>query len=222
MGAAVERQHMRSQRRGLLIALYGLLIVGGLLLARHLADLTELVADPRNEAYLGAVVMTAVVIYVVVAALPFVPAAEIGLGLMLMLGAEIAALVYACTVFALMLPYLVGRAVPPSACAAVFDFFGLRKLRVLVLEMSTLDANTRLEVILAPAPPRMVSKLVRHRYLALAFALNLPGNGLIGGGGGIALSAGMSGLYPMPAYLASVAVAVAPVPLFIALSALWQ
>jgi hypothetical protein len=32
----------------------------------------------------------------------------------------------------------------------------------------------------------------------------------------------MSGLYPMPAYLASVAVAVAPVPLFIALSALWQ
>jgi hypothetical protein len=68
----------------------------------------------------------------------------------------------------------------------------------------------------------MVSKLVRHRYLALAFALNLPGNSLIGGGGGIALSAGMSGLYPMPAYLASVAVAVAPVPLLIALSALWQ
>jgi hypothetical protein len=51
-------------------------------------------------------------------------------------------------------------------------------------------------------------------------ALNLPGNTLLGGGGGIALMAGLSGLYPMPAYLTTVAIAVAPVPLLVGLSPL--
>lgn len=63
-------------------------------------------------------------------------------------------------------------------------------------------------------------RLLRHRYLALAVALNLPGNTLLGGGGGIALMAGLSGLYPMPAYLTTVAIAVAPVPLLVGLSPL--
>jgi hypothetical protein len=44
----------------------------------------------------------------------------------------------------------------------------------------------------------------------------------VGGGGGIALSAGMSGLYPLPAYFTTVAIAVAPVPLVFALSRLSQ
>jgi hypothetical protein len=47
----------------------------------------------------------------------------------------------------------------------------------------------------------------------LALAFNLPGNTLLGGGGGIALAAGMSGLYRPVAYLATVVLAVAPVPL---------
>jgi hypothetical protein len=43
-----------------------------------------------------------------------------------------------------------------------------------------------------------------------------------GGGGGIGLTAGMSGLYPVATYLIIVAIAVAPVPLIILLSGkLW-
>jgi hypothetical protein len=52
---------------------------------------------------------------------------------------------------------------------------------------------------------------LRRRYIAPALALNIPGNALIGGGGGIALFAGVSGLYaPMPTVLAfAVAVSLA-------------
>jgi len=56
---------------------------------------------------------------------------------------------------------------------------------------------------------------LRHRYLALAVLFNLPGNMLIGGGGGIALIAGMSGLYRSTNYFITVTLAVAPVPLII-------
>lgn len=213
---------MGSQRREFLTALYGALILGGMLLGHLLGEFSEFHLHPSNEVYLHRVISTTVVIYILVAALPFVPAAEIGLGLMLMLGPEIAVLVYASTVFALMMAYLVGRTVPATLCAAAFEFFGSRKARDLVLEMAALDAPARLELLLARAPTRIVPNLLRHRYLALALALNLPGNSLIGGGGGIALSAGMSGLYPVPAYLTTVAVAVAPVPLLIALSTLVQ
>jgi hypothetical protein len=59
----------------------------------------------------------------------------------------------------------------------------------------------------------VVPFLLRHRYLALAIALNLPGNFLLGGGGGIALLAGVSRLYAVPGFLATVTCAVAPVPL---------
>lgn len=220
MTAAANSRNMGSWRRTLVVALYGALVVGGLLLGRQLIDLTEILLHWGDEVFLRRIVVTTIIVYIVMAALPFVPAAEIGLILMLMIGPETAALVYAGTVFALMLAFLVGRAVPAGASAAVFDLFGFRRARDLVRDMAVLEADARLGFLLAHAPKRMIPTLLRHRYLSLAFALNLPGNSLIGGGGGIALVAGMSGLYPIPAYVATVAIAVAPVPLFIALSPL--
>ena len=212
---------MGSKRRGFLIAVYAGLLAGGLLLGRQFVESSDFPA-PGSEIYLHRMIMTLVVIYILVAALPFVPASEIGLCLMLMLEPTNAVLVYTSTVVALMLAYLIGRIIPAGACATAFDFFGFRKARELILQMAALNANARLELLLTRAPARVVPSLLRHRYLALAVALNLPGNTLVGGGGGIALSAGMSGLYPMPAYIATVAIAVAPIPLLIALSPLLQ
>ena len=59
--------------------------------------------------------------------------------------------------------------------------------------------------------------LVRHRYVALAVLFNMPGNFLLGGGGGIAMVAGVSRLYSVPGFLVTVAIAVSPVPLAIAI-----
>lgn len=55
--------------------------------------------------------------------------------------------------------------------------------------------------------------LLRHRHLAIAAALNLPGNAIIGGGGGIGLAAGFSRLVSLPVYVLTVGLAVAPLPL---------
>ena len=75
----------------------------------------------------------------------------------------------------------------------------------------------RLAFITSKAPNRYVPLLLRHRYIALAVVVNIPGNVIIGGGGGIALMAGISRLYTLPGFLIAIAIAVAPLPLAILL-----
>jgi hypothetical protein len=54
----------------------------------------------------------------------------------------------------------------------------------------------------------------------IAIMLNLPGNALIGGGGGIGLIAGMSRLYPFPKFILLVSLAVTPLPLLFLIGSL--
>ncbi|UCE30573.1 MAG: hypothetical protein JSW68_10975, partial [Burkholderiales bacterium] len=65
------------------------------------------------------------------------------------------------------------------------------------------------------------ASLLRHRHVALAIALNLPGNALVGGAGGLGMLAGMSGLFSLPRYLLLVALATTPVPLFLLAAGSW-
>lgn len=210
---------MKRPRGLLLLALYVTLVVGGALLGRWLFDLFAFDVRPSNEARIHAMIMTTTVAYIVASVIPFVPGAEIGLGLITMLGPGIVFLVYVSTIAALFLAYLLGRLVPARATAAAFDFLGLVRARDFVLQTAPLDTEARLALLTARAPSRILPILLRHRYLALGVAFNLPGNTLLGGGGGIGLAAGMSGLYRLPTYLATVAIAVAPVPLLILLGA---
>jgi hypothetical protein len=204
-------------RRWLLFALYGALIVLGAGLGPLLPEIAWPYFHPEHDGSLRWMVAAAVVVYAIVMAVPFVPAAEIGLTLLLLFGPQVALLVYLSTVLALMLPYLIGRAVPPDLCARALGFFGLRRASDLARRLAALDANARLEMLLAQAPARFIPALLRHRYLALAIVLNLPGNTLLGGGAGIALCAGICGLYPSRGFVVAVAIAVAPMPIAFAL-----
>lgn len=209
-------------RRLVLLAIYLGLLGLGLLLGRWFLDLIVLDIRPSTEAQVHAMIMATLAAYVLASMIPFVPGAEIGLGLMLVGGAGLAWLVYASMVAALTMAYLIGRLVPARAIAAAFAYFGFARAAALVREVEPLDGRARLALLTARAPARVIPLLLRHRYLALAVAFNLPGNTLVGGGGGIALVAGMSGLYPLAAYLLTVALAVAPVPLLFFLGArLW-
>lgn len=201
--------------RGALVlgALYVALVAGGLAAGQRLADLVAVDVRPINEPQVHSMIMTATGAYALASALPFVPGAEVGFGLMLTFGARIVPLVYVSMVLALTIAFLVGRLIPARVTAAGFDYAGLTRARDMVLRIAPLDANARLETLIAHAPRRFVPFLLRHRYVALGVAFNLPGNTLIGGGGGIALAAGMSGIYPAPAYLVTVALAVSPLPL---------
>ena len=96
-------------------------------------------------------------------------------------------------------------------------FVGLQRAKGLVQSLQPLSAEQRLEVRIEHARKRVVPVLLKHRYIAIIVALNVPGNAVIGGGGSIALLAGLSGLFTFPRILASVSLAALPVPLVVIL-----
>ncbi len=202
--------------KGLLRVLFLILLI---LAANHLVALLvtwlEFDIRPNNEDMVHRMIMMTAALYAGLIAIPFVPGVEVGLALISVLGPPIVALVYGCTLAGLTLSFLVGRLLPLSAVIWCMDQVHFRRASDLLRGVEPLDGRARLEFLLSRAPSRYLPFLLRHRYIALALAINMPGNFLIGGGGGIALVAGLSRLFPLPAYLATIAVAVAPVPLLV-------
>ena len=138
-------------------------------------------------------------LYALLIAVPFVPGAEIGLALLLVFGARMAGPVYVATVLALSLSFALGRLASRSRGTPFLA--GLPPVAEGVLPSGDGSRGRR-----------WLRRLVRFRWLALALLLNMPGNTMIGGGGGIAMAAGYGRVFAYPAFLACVAVAVAPVP----------
>jgi hypothetical protein len=167
---------------------------------------------PRHEPILHSLVVGAAVLYVILMAIPFVPGVEIGLGLMVLLGSKGALLVYLCTVTALCISFQVGRRIPSRALCPLLDWLHRHRASALARRLEPLSPPARLQHLNAKLPSRIAPFLLKHRYLALAAALNVPGNALIGGGGGISVIVSMSKLIPFHAFVVVVAVAVAPVP----------
>ncbi len=62
---------------------------------------------------------------------------------------------------------------------------------------------------------RLARFLLGHRYLLFALLINMPGNSLLGGGGGIALVSGFARLYRWPWFVLTVALASLPIPLLV-------
>jgi hypothetical protein len=180
-----------------------------------LAHVINIQIYPRHEPAMHLIILCSFALFTLLMALPFMPGIEIGLALMMFLGGKGVFLVYLCTLLALSLSYLIGRKIPPTRIAGLLNWLGLHRARDLVRQLAPLDAGERLALLSARAPSRLAPFLIRHRYLVIAVLLNLPGNALIGGGGGLGLIAGMSGILRYPRYLLLLAFAVAPVPVVI-------
>ncbi|PIQ36298.1 MAG: hypothetical protein COW59_13280 [Lysobacterales bacterium CG17_big_fil_post_rev_8_21_14_2_50_64_11] len=161
------------------------------------------------------------IVYMLALATPFVPGVEISFAIMLLLGGKGIAAMYLATLAGLSLSYAVGRRVPLSALAAMLAWLRLRRAGALVQTLAQVPRERQLDYLLQVAPVRVIPFLLRHRYLALALAFNLPGNALLGGGGGIALLAGLSGQFRYPYYVLMVCLAIAPVPVLLLLTG-WQ
>jgi len=185
----------------------------------RLADILAFQMWPRHVDIAVFIVFASATLYVVLMALPFMPGIEVGLMLMAMLGVEGIVLVYLCTVLALSLSFLTGRLLPPRFIARALGCLNLHRARKLVTDLEPLAPEERLQFLIRNAPSRIAPFLLRHRYLVLAVLFNLPGNVIIGDGGGIALIAGMSRLFPFPKYILLVCVAITPVPLLFLLRA---
>lgn len=171
-------------------------------------------ATQNSRLMAGALVLTFAA-YVALTAVLFVPGAEIGLSLIVMQGAQIAPFVYLATVAALMLAFLVGRYVPEAALHRFFLDIRFGAACRLIETVQPLSPRRRLAMLRQRAPALLAPVVTDYRYVLLAVLVNLPGNTLIGGGGGIAMLAGISRLYGPWATLATFMLAVLPVPAFV-------
>ena len=199
-----------------LFLLVSFIVLGNYLTKWIIAGL-DFEITPADQSIAHRLIIISMIAYVILMAIPFVPGAEIGLVVMMILGPEIVPLVYLCTLASLSLSFMVGRYIPEKALINLARDLHLRRASQLGSELEKLDGQQRLKLILSRSPKKLIPVLLKYRYLALLVAINMPGNIVIGGGGGIALMAGMSRIFSAPLYLLTIAVAVAPIPLLLVL-----
>ncbi len=212
--------------RGIRLAAKIAFLVGILVFLNYaigwLANLFAFQMWPQHANMAVFVLFASIVSYIVLLAIPFLPGIEVGLMLMAMLGAKGIVIVYLCTLLSLSLSFLFGRVLPPRYLARALGWFHLNRARDLITSLEPLEAEERLRFLLKSAPSRIVPFLLRHRYLIIGVLFNIPGNALIGGGGGIGLVAGMSRLFPFPKYLLLICLAITPGPILFLLRAAQQ
>lgn len=196
-------------RVGLLLCFIALATWG----VHMIRETLDLQIRPDNEQQVHRAIMIGAVAYVGFLAMPFVPGAEIGIALLAGFGAAIAPLIYVCTVAAMMLSFMIGRFLPISALQRFLRALRMRRASELVARAAPLSKDERVAMLLEGQSKRVLQLTVRYRYVAMAAAINTPGNSVIGGGGGIMMVAGLSGIFSPLATLLTVILAVSPVPL---------
>jgi hypothetical protein len=193
------------------------LVVAATWASHFIRDALDLQIKPENEQQVHRAIILGTVAYIGLLAMPFVPGAEIGIVMLTAFGATIAPLIYAATVLAMLLAYTLGCMLPITTLAKLLSLLRMRRTADLILRTASLSQEARVALLLEGAPPRLLALALRHRYIALALSVNIPGNAIIGGGGGIMMLAGMSGIFaPLPTAL-SIMIAVSPVPLVVML-----
>lgn len=179
-----------------------------------LVDAQSTVASMRAGAGVSTLLLLAAG-YALALAVPFVPGLELGLLIMIAFGPVGAVVAYGATLLGLSLSYAAGQQLPASAIGRSRYCAGLlaQPAQHNGLGPAWLTAGH----VTQRGSPRWLAQLDKHRYLALAVGLNLPGNAVVGGGGGIALLCGLSRQFVYRRFLLTVAIAVAPLPLLVLL-----
>jgi hypothetical protein len=147
-------------------------------------------------------------VFVVAAAIPFIPGAEIGFGLLMVFGADVALAVYFSMLSALMLAFLIGRFVSPAPSRQLTHFI-VTRWRVLRMRLH--------RKALGQSGPKFIAALqilAANKHATLGVALNTPGNSILGGGGGLAFIAGASKEFSFLGFGLTASIAVLPIPLF--------
>lgn len=183
--------------------------LGGHAAFEWVKQLAEQARNPVTLVILG-------IAYTVLLAIPGVPGLEVGLVMMVVFGELGIVAVWVCTILGLNTTFFFGRRIPreklkrwltpkdvpehelPSFAVGQADTF------TLVLERNKLGRK----ILKWTGPPGGW-----RRYALVGFLLNMPGNFIIGGGGGIALFCGTSDDIKWRPYLLTTALAAMPIPL---------
>lgn len=190
------------------------LMVGGVMLGNWLFSSFRIDTSTVPIAPMLWVLIPIFIIYFISSALPFVPSAEIGFGLLIIFGGVIAPFVFVTSAAAFFSAFLIGRFVSIRRLARLLEYFGLERAPVFLRQLRKLSGKERLAFLMQQSPTKLGPLMLKYRYLAIVILMNIPGNALIGGGGGIAFTAGVSGLFTPVGFAISTSLAVLPYPLF--------
>ena len=169
-------------------------------------------ADYAGDKWATGILIGGGTLYVLLLSLPFVPGVELGVLLMCVFGKEGIVFVYFGTVAGLSLAFLMGRMLPHQWVISSLQKLGLAGTTERRFDdIDGMLANFSLHQNLGHRP--FLSFLTKFRYPAIGILFNMPGNYLIGGGGGISLACGISRKISWKWFLLTTAVAVSPVPL---------
>jgi hypothetical protein len=192
-----------------IIAVSALLVMIYLVATRGLEALCFAILEVRNA--VGTSGLLAIALgYGVLLAIPFMPGIELGLLLIVIFGAKGAIVAQIATLCGLAAAFSFGRRLsgrlntiaPDQQPNLQYDF----------VEQLWIRCPSALAFLCGT---RWRDALVRNRHLVLAISLNMPGNALVGGGGGIALFCGASGQFTWKSFLLTVALATAPIPFLV-------
>lgn len=173
---------------------------------------TALLAPDTQGAVLNGVLIAVAIAYAALIAVPFVPGIEIGITLMMIRGAEVAPMVYIATVAGLLAAYFIGRFVSYDWLHRVLMDLRLKRACRFLERTKDLARQQRLDMLRGWLPDWLGGVALNFRYVTLALLINLPGNAVAGGGGGICMMAGWSRLFAPWLVVLTIALAVLPVP----------
>ncbi len=151
-------------------------------------------------------------VYAICLAVPYVPGVELGLMIMLIFGRTGILMAWIGTVIGLTLAFSIGVWFRTH----FRDSDYLRRWRSRAKDFRV-ESNQQLQQTNVGA--WLATKIAKFKsaspYLLLGALFNLPGNWLIGGGGGIALVGGLSGKLRWLPYVLTVMIATAGVPILV-------
>ena len=189
-----------------------LLVLGHQLSHQGFHELQDLLTSPGYEIGISALAMSGIA-YVLLLAVPFVPGVELGLLMMVVFGRDGVIAAYLATVGGLCLAYAAAWLLPNRMTTRWMSRLGLSDAAEDPgATIHGLMANSKVTGKLAG---KVRTFLGNHRYLTLATCLNLPGNSVLGGGGGIALLCGLSGQFHWRGFIPTIVLATAPIPLLV-------
>jgi len=153
--------------------------------------------------------------YIILISIPFVPGIEIALSLMLIHGPEVIIWVYVTTVLGLFLAFLAGQYLSYDYLHSVFRDMRMKRACDLLDTIQPLSRDERISFLNSKIPNPLRPFLIEGRYAIIGVLLNVPGNALIGGGGGIMLIAGLSRVFSTYWMFVTLLFAVSPIPIAI-------
>jgi hypothetical protein len=150
-------------------------------------DLYQMVAVGTDELLTTENLILISLLYACCLAIPFMPGVELGLLIMFVLGLQRVVAAYTATLVRLTTAFLVGR----------------------------LAFNNAFRTVSSEKMKRLLEALKTRPYLLIALLLNLSGNWVLGGDGGVSLMARMSWSVSFQRFVLTVALAVAPIPMLV-------